>query len=123
MSWKKYNPNPLNRSTGDCVPRALTVVLNCSWDEAYIKLMLYGFEEKMMPSANYIHDKLLRENGFERFSSCPGCYTVKQFTDMYPSGTFLLGTGDHVVGVKNGVYFDSWDSGSEQIIWIYERKY
>lgn len=120
--YKYYNPNPLGRITGDCVPRALTVVLHCDWDTAFLKLVTYGFKEKMMPSTNYIHDTLLRDNGFERFTACSGCYTVKEFTDLYRSGTFLLGTGDHVVGAIDGIYYDSWDSGSQEIIWIYEKK-
>ena len=120
--YKHYNPNPKGRSTGDCVPRAISVVLGCDWDTAYLKLVLCGFEEKMMPSSNFIHDKLLRGNGFQRFTSCPGCLTVKSFADRYTNGTFLLGTGDHVVGVINGDWFDSWDSGSEEVLWIYKKE-
>lgn len=122
MAWKKYNPNPYGQDTGDCVPRALTVVLDCSWDEAYTKLMIYGFMQKKMPSANTIYDSLLRDLGFDRFIACAGCYTVKEFSDQYNQGIYLLGTGDHVVGVVSGNYYDSWDSGSQEIIWIYERK-
>lgn len=122
MLYKFINPNPNGIFTGDCVPRALSVVLNCSWDDAYIKLMVYGFQEKMMPSTNFIHDKLLRDNGFTRFISCSGCYTVKSFSDKYVDGIYLLGTGDHVVGVINGDYYDSWDSGYKEILWIYQKE-
>ncbi len=122
MSWKKYNPNPLGIDTGDCVPRALSIVLNCSWDEAFAKLCVYAFMYKRMPSKNFIHDSLLKDMGFERFTACSGCFTVKSFSEQYNKGTYLLGTGDHVVGVISGNYYDSWDSGSQEIIWIYERK-
>ena len=120
--YKFKNPNPKGLFTGDCVPRALSVVLNCSWDEAYMKLMVYGFREKMMPSANFIHDKLLQENGFIRFTACSECYTVREFTEKYASGVYLLGTGNHVVGVINGDYYDSFDSGDEYVVWIYEKR-
>ena len=121
MAYRKYNPNPKGIDTGDCVPRALSVVLDCSWDDAYIKLISYGFAEKMMPSTNYIHDSLLRDNGFARFTACSGCYTVKEFSEKYNKGIYLLGTGSHVVGIIDGDYYDSWDSGGQEVIWIYER--
>ena len=122
MSWKQSTPNPLGMVTGDCVPRALTVVLDCTWDEAYTKLAVYGFMHKKMPSTNTIHDSVLRDLGFQRYTACSGCFTIKSFSEQFNKGTFLLGTGDHVVGVIDGDYYDSWDSGSQEITWIYERR-
>lgn len=40
-------------------------------------------------------------------------YTVADFAQDHPHGTFILGTGEHAVCVKNGDYIDSWDSGKE----------
>ena len=121
MAWIQFNPNPFGNNTGDCVPSALCVVLDCSWDEAFTKLAIYGFMYKKMPSTNSIHDSVLRDLGFKRYTACSGCYTVKSFAEQFNQGTFLLGTGDHVVGIVNGSYYDSWDSGAQEIIWIYER--
>lgn len=47
MAWIQFNPNPLGNDTGDCVPRALCVVLDCSWDEAYTKLAIRIFSDKL----------------------------------------------------------------------------
>ena len=34
-----YNPNPEQNHVGDCVVRALTVALDDTWDNAFIRLM------------------------------------------------------------------------------------
>jgi hypothetical protein len=69
-----------------------------------------------MPNSDSVWGAVLREEGFKRYiipNSCPDCYTVKDFCIDHPRGTYVLGTGGHVVTVVNGDYFDSWDSGEE----------
>mgnify|MGYP007038282472 FL=1 len=53
--------------------------------------------------------------------TCPDCYTVREFCKDHPMGTYVLGTGSHVVAVRDGNYFDTWNSGDEVPI-IYWRK-
>ena len=37
-----YNPNPEGRSTGDCVIRAISKVMDQSWERTYIGVCLQG---------------------------------------------------------------------------------
>lgn len=120
-----YQPNPKRNNVGDCVIRALSLVLNQSWDDTYLDLaIVYGFAIKDMPSANYVWGAYLKDKGFKRQAipnTCPDCYTVKDFCDDHPHGIYILATGSHVVAVSHGDYYDSWDSGNEVPIYYFER--
>lgn len=116
MGYIYYNPNPFLKSTGDCVVRALTKVLNSDWDTVYTELAAKGFELKEMPSTNNVWRAFLFEHGFERYyipynRNCS--YSVREFCTDNPSGTFLLFVGMHVIAVVNGNYYDTFDSGNE----------
>jgi hypothetical protein len=39
-----------------------------------------------------------------------------------PAGEFLLALNEHVVYVLNGNYYDSWDSGSKNPLFVWKRK-
>lgn len=125
MKYIYYNPNPLKLSVGDCVIRAISLILNKSWEQTYIELTDLGFTMYDMPSSNRVWSELLKEYGFIRKTipnTCPDCYTVKDFCYDNPFGEFILGTGEHVVAVRDGNYFDSWDSGNEIPIYYFERR-
>ena len=113
MSYRYYNPNPLKLSVGDCTIRAISCALNITWDETYCALVDLGFEMYDMPSANRVWGQFLKINGFKKHQlpdTCPDCYTVKDFCYDFPFGTYIVGTGEHVVCVIDGNYYDSWDS-------------
>lgn len=126
MAFVKFNPNPDRNSVGDCTVRAISKITGDSWDDTYIGLALQGYELKDMPSSNHVWGSYLRGRGFRRYvipNTCPDCYTVKDFTQEYPEGAYLLATGNHVVTVINGNYFDTWDSGEEVPVfyWVKEE--
>ena len=66
----------------------------------------------------------LKGNGFDRdmvANDCPECYTIEDFCQEYPSGTFVVGTGSHAICIVDGDYFDAWDSGNETPIYFYKK--
>lgn len=118
------NPNPAGLKIGDCVVRAIAISNGMDWDTAYNILVDYGFNMKEMPNADSVWSAVLKDFGFKRKSipdTCPDCYTIREFCEDHPTGTFVLGTGSHVVAVKDGNYYDIWDSGDEVPI-VYWRK-
>ena len=124
MSYIFYNPNPLKLSVGDCTIRAISKVTGMNWKETYLHLLLQGYIMSDMPSANRVWGELLKNFGFNRHllpDTCPDCYTVKDFCYDHPIGSYILGTGEHVVAVVDGNYYDSWDSGNEIPIYFFER--
>lgn len=120
-----YQPNPRRNNVGDCVIRALSLILNQSWDDTYLDLaIVYGFNLKDMPSANYVWGAYLKDKGFKRQAipnTCPDCYTVKDFCRDHPTGSYVVATESHVIAVSGGDYYDSWDSGNEVPIYYFER--
>lgn len=113
-TYVEFNPNPDGKITDDCVIRSLSIALDLDWETVYIKLSVFGLMYHDIMNANYVWAKMLEEYGFNRYiipDNCPNCYTVKQFAKDNPSGIFVLGTGQHVVTVKDGCYYDTFDSG------------
>lgn len=125
MAFLSVNPNPFHARVGDCVIRAICLATNQKWTEVYTALAAYGYMMGDMPSSNAVWGLYLKDKGFKRGAvpdSCPeDCYTVRDFCRDFPRGTFILGTGSHVICVKNGDYLDTWDSGDEIPVYYWKR--
>lgn len=119
------NPNPNKKLVGDCVIRAVSIVLDQTWLETYDGIAAVGRELRDMPSSNAVWDAYLRDKGYVKNiipDTCPECYRVADFCWDHPSGDYLLATGTHVIAILNGDYYDTWDSGDEVPIYFYERR-
>ena len=120
--WRNYNPNPAGRSVGDCAVRAISAALGVDWETAYMMIAEAGFQMADMPSSNSVWGAVLRQNGFRRYAvpnTCPECYTLEQFAEDHPEGVYVVGTGNHVVTIRDGWVMDSWNSLMEipQFYW------
>lgn len=118
-----FNNNPLGRNTvGDCSVRAVSKALGVTWDEAHDMLSHMSKQMGTIMNDNDVISAVLRMNDFYRENLpnfCPDCYTVRDFADDNPVGLYVLCTGNHVVTVINGTYFDSFDSGDEVPLWFW----
>ena len=111
--WKQYNNNPTGRNAGDCAVRAVSVALNVDWETAYALIANNGFQMGDVISSNSVWGSVLRQHGFKRYTipnTCPDCYSLGQFAEDHPEGVYVVGTGNHVATVKDGIVWDSWDS-------------
>ena len=124
--YQYYNPNPQNRKgVGDCTVRAISKALGISWKTAYVDLVIQGYLLSDMPSSNVVMNSYLLSKGFSKHvidDTCPDCYTVNDFVKDHPLGTYVLGTGTHVIAVIDGIFYDSWDSGDEVPIYYYKKE-
>lgn len=120
--YSYYNLNPFKRNVGDCVIRAIAKATGKSWDETYIALMVEGLLLKDMPTANHVWGSYLRQQGFKRYL-VPDVenYTVSDFCDEHPDGTFILAISGHVVCVQDGTIYDSWDSSNEVPVYFWVK--
>lgn len=122
MSWTYYNPSPTGRNVGDCAIRAVAKALGTDWETAYALIASAGFQMGDMPSSNSVWGAVLRQHGFYRSAipnTCPDCYTAADFARDHPTGTFVLGFGNHTATIQDGTLYDSWDSSNEipQYVW------
>ena len=120
-----FNPNPSGKQVGDCVIRGICKLIDRPWESVYIDICMAGLRLSDMPSSNAVWGSYLRSLGFRRYilsNTCPDCYTVRDFCLDHPEGSFLLATGEHVVAVQDGLYFDSWDSGNEVPVYYWRKE-
>ena len=125
MAYINFNPNPTGNYVGDCVIRAVSKLTNQDWDDTYIALALCGFMLKDMPSANHVWGTYLKGRGYHRHAipdTCPECYSISEFCEDHPQGSYMLATGTHVVAIEDGDYYDSWDSGDEVPVYYWVKE-
>ena len=123
MGYIYFCNNPRNKChIGDCVIRAISKALNTTWENVYIDLVAEGFLDGDMPNSNEIWGRYLYSKGFDK-KVIPEFSTIRDFCREHPVGTYILGTGTHVVAVIDGHYYDTWDSGEEEPIYYWEERY
>lgn len=122
--YSYYNINPQQKNVGDCVVRAISKATGRDWGDTYLALCVQGYIDCDMPSANAVWGNYLRGLGYRRKivpDTCPDCYTVRQFAQEHPAGTYIIALSGHVVCVEDGVIWDSWNSGNEIVLYYWER--
>lgn len=125
MSYRHANPNPYGKTVGDCTVRAIALATNKSWVIVYLSLCIYGLIIGDMPSSNEVWMKYLSDNGwtFHRLQdTCPFCYTVADFANDNNRGTYIVGTGTHVVCIKQGDSMDAWNSEDKVPLFYFSKE-
>lgn len=125
MAHVIYNPNPKKKNTGDCVYRAVAKVTNDDWNSAFVMVVSEAYEMKEDTTSNDVWNEVLYSLGFKKRiapDTCPTCYTIKQFCEDNPKGTYVVATGSHVVAVIDGDYYDTWDSGEQVVAYYYSKE-
>ena len=114
--FKRFLNNPTGRFVGDCAVRAVSLALRTSWEKAFEMLAENAFMMGDMPSSDSVWGATLRQHGFRREAiknTCPDCYTVADFAEDHPNGTYVLKTDQHVTTVIDGDVYDSWNTSDE----------
>ena len=122
--WQYINLNPRKKSVGDCTIRAIGIATDRNWYDVYLDLCLFGMLMCDMPSSNAVTTSYLKNKGFRRRTipdDCPDCYTIENFCQDHPNGTFVIGTGSHLTTVIDSVLWDSWDSRNETPVYYFEK--
>lgn len=121
--WKKYNPNPKSRNIGDCTLRSYCAAFGIDWDKSFDIASKIAKENSSM--IQYVAEKVLVEHfgctvdEEYKKTKAKDRITVNSFAMTHPYGTYVLHVRSHQVTVKNGEYWDSWDSGEKKVSKIY----
>lgn len=122
--WKKYNPNPKSRNIGDCTLRSYCAAFDIDWEKAFDIASRVAKEQSSM--IQYVADKVLidhfgctKDMEYKKNTKPKDRITVNEFAMTHPYGTYILHVRQHQVTVKNGEYWDSWDSGDKKVDNIY----
>jgi len=121
----EYNPNPYGKRAGDCVVRAITKAENSDWDTTYWRLALQGALVGDVISSDNVWNEYLKRIGYRRYiipNECPNCYTLRNFCEEYPQGTYLVKMPSHIATVIDGNYYDTWDSGDETPLYYFRKE-
>ena len=121
--WIKANPNPCKKEVPDCVIRAIAIALNLSWYQVSDELYDVARNDCSVSSDDNVWGHYLYLKGFEPFllpRDCPRCITIGMFTEIFPIGTYIIGTGSHAVAIIDGNFFDSWDSSNEVVSFFWK---
>lgn len=120
--YKYFQPNDkdLKDKYGDCAVRAVCVVENLSWLDAYDIMYKYsrkvqspmnckiGFEE-IMQQLGYTYVGVSNKKGIKR-------PTVAQLSKILEKNQRAVAVvANHYVGLKEGNYYDVWDSGYKSL--------
>lgn len=121
-----YNENPRgNFQAQDCVVRAISLITGDTWEKIYVVLCVEGFFVGDWGNTNISWDWYLRSNGFKRYicpNDCPYCYSVADFANDHPQGSYILASGTHAVALIDGNYYDTFDSGKSPVIYYYAKE-
>lgn len=120
-----FNANPQGKSVGDCTVRAISKALNRPWNSVYTSLCAKGYEMSDMPDSNAVWGEFLKDCGFNRYfipNSCPSCFSVSDFADKYNQGTYIVGTGTHVICIIDGCIYDNYDSSDKFPVYYYVKE-
>lgn len=124
-NFQYLNLNPAHFNTGDCVIRAISLLMDQPWEWTYLMVCLQGFLMYKMPATNEVWSEYLYNMGYRRRAirnTCPDCYTVKDFCRDFAYGRYLLALDGHVVAVIDGIYYDTWDSGNETVLYFWRKE-
>lgn len=120
--WRMYEPNPVRTGAIDCAVRAVSKVLDMSWEKAYVLLAVNGFLMGNDPAADEVWGSVLRQHGFRRYmvpNTCPDCYSVDEFCEEHPYGIYVVKSENHVATIVDGVLYDSWPSQNKTVIYYW----
>lgn len=121
-----YQPNPVRSDgVGDCAVRAVAKATDLTWEQAYTELSTTGFLMGDVMNSDQVLAAVLRKHGFVRGSvaeACPDCYSIKDFAQDNPNGTYVVKSNNHVTTIIDGNIFDAWDSSRRVPLWFWKKK-
>lgn len=107
-----YNINPRGERQSDCVTRAIALASGLDYSEVQEKLYytakLLNCDKLCICCYRHLLDDVLKYKRVE----CDG-FTLREFSDKYPNGVYLVRMEGHISCLINGIVYDIWDCRNE----------
>lgn len=136
-----YNSNPKGKMTADCVVRAISIVLNQSWEQTLQELTDMAIKTGYMVNTNECMDKYMQSKGYicckqprkednTKYTGEEFCRTLMhpiysedlKLTDKdFEINRILVNIGGHhTVAIISGQVWDTWNSTQGTIgkVWV-----
>lgn len=129
MEYVKYNCNPKNKITNDCVVRAISLAIGKSWEDVYKDLAEQGIKKGLMVNDRNNWKYYLKRLGY-KMEKMPKKlnnkrYTVEEFVDDIAENnlTYILKIASHLTVVINKKLYDTWNCKNKCVgnYWIIYR--
>ena len=122
----KYNNNPKNKKTGDCVIRAISFATKNSWENTYRALPEIPSKQSLKLNDTNISRKYLKILGYEQQKMPRKAdntrYTVHEFCNQLAKKnvTYIIKVANHITVVKDKDLYDTWDCSNKSVgnYWI-----
>lgn len=113
--YEYYNPNPKGNITNDCVIRALSKALNIKWEFAKALVDAYSYQFAQSEDSDMVWFAILADRGFrmEPYYCKERKCDLIDFVFAHPVGTYVVKLPNHVVCVKDGTIYDTWNSSTQ----------
>lgn len=113
-TFEYYNTNPKGKLTTDCVARAISTALEQTWEYTVIDLAQFAIETGYDTHDPKGYGKYLESKGWTKQKQPRKAnnnkYTGKEFCKIFKGTCVANIGGGHVVCVRDGKVFDTWDS-------------
>lgn len=113
----------------DCVIRCMQLAWNTDWLTAAKRLAERSFELCDIQTSNAVYESFCESAKIDAkiedsFTGRKRYKRVKEFAESTKGDStgYIVSVPHHLVFVKNGEYFDAWDSGNETVRKIWKLK-
>ena len=118
MRFIRYNANPKDWKTGDCVVRALAAATQKTWEEVYEELCEIGKKKCRMPNEDQVINAFLKQNGFfpvkQEKDEFGNWLDIEQLIDTYPEDILVIRTRRHLTTALQGTLVDTWNCSGQK---------
>ena len=110
--FRYLNLNPDGEKVGDCVTRAIALAMDMDYFDVSEDLVLSARQLNCDKLYVCYYSNLLNNIYDLEPVECEG-YTVNEFADLHPYGSYIIRMDSHLSCLIDGCVYDIWDCRNE----------
>ena len=119
MEFIKYNSNPKNKITNDCIIRAITIATNKRWEDVYRELTELGIRKGLMINDKKNWKAYIKMLGYEKQKTPKKednkRYSIKEFYEELAETQqiYIVSIRSHLTIIKDKNLYDTWNCSNK----------